>query len=67
MKLSEFDFEVQHRPGSKHINADVLSCHFSAAVHKDEVLKGSIEGDGETEVIVKHNVKTNFANKLYAL
>lgn len=48
LKLSEYDFEIQHRPGSKNVNADVLSRRVAAAVQKE----GSFEGDGETEAEV---------------
>jgi hypothetical protein len=34
LKLAEYDFEILHRPGKKHINADVLSRHVAAAVRK---------------------------------
>jgi hypothetical protein len=41
LKPSEYDFEIQHRPGSKHINADVLSCHVAAVVKNDSLPEGS--------------------------
>ena len=34
LKLTEYEFEIIHRPGKKHINADVLSRHVAAAVQK---------------------------------
>jgi hypothetical protein len=34
LKLAEYEFEVVHRPGKKHVNADVLSRHVAAAVRK---------------------------------
>jgi hypothetical protein len=49
LKLSEYDFEFQHKPGSKHINADVLSRHVAAAVQKDQAHGGNTERDGEKE------------------
>ena len=52
LKLSEYDFEIRHKPGSKHINADVLSRHVAAAVQRDQAHGGSTEGDGETEANV---------------
>jgi len=34
LKLTEYDFEILHRPGKKHVNADVLSRYVAAAVRK---------------------------------
>lgn len=51
LKLSEYDFEIQHRPGSKHINVDVLSRHVAAVVQNDQVPEGSV-GEKETEARV---------------
>jgi len=75
LKRSEYDFEIRHRPGSKHINADVVSRHVAAAVQKDQVPEGSVEGAGETEgrvsgskeLIGRSEAMTNFVNKLYVL
>lgn len=44
-KLSEYDFDIQHQPGSKHVNADVLSRHVAAFVRKCDA---SQEKDGDT-------------------
>jgi hypothetical protein len=37
LKLAEYDSDIQHRPGKKHINADVLSWHVATVVRKHEV------------------------------
>jgi hypothetical protein len=29
LKLSEYDFQIIHKPGKKHVNADVLSRHIA--------------------------------------
>lgn len=34
LKLAEYDFEILHQPGKKHVNADALSRHVAATVHK---------------------------------
>jgi hypothetical protein len=49
LKLSEYDFEIQHRPGSKHINEDVLSRHVAAVVQDDSLPEGSGQGDNGVE------------------
>jgi hypothetical protein len=36
LKLAEYDFEITHRPGKKHMNVDVLSGHVPAAVRKHD-------------------------------
>jgi transposase InsO family protein len=36
LKLAEYDFDIQHRPGKKHVNADVLSRHVATVVRKHE-------------------------------
>ena len=72
LKLSEYDFEIEHRPASKHINADVLSRHVAAAVQKDQALGGCIEGGGETgasvplskEIIVRAQDKEEFCQQI---
>jgi hypothetical protein len=47
LKLSQYDFKIQHRSGSKNVNADVFSRHVSAAGRKSEVQKnGTDEGEG---------------------
>jgi hypothetical protein len=38
LKLSEYEFEIIHKPGKQHINADVLSRHISAVNSKKDVL-----------------------------
>lgn len=44
-KLSEYNFDIRHQPGSKHVNADVLSCHVAAFVRKCDA---SQEKGGDT-------------------
>jgi hypothetical protein len=34
LKHADYEFEIMHRPGKKHLNADVLSRHVAAAVLK---------------------------------
>ena len=36
LKLSEYEFEVLHRPGKKHVNADVLSRHVATIVRNKD-------------------------------
>jgi hypothetical protein len=36
LKLSEYEFEVLHRPGRKHVNADVLSRHVATVVRNND-------------------------------
>jgi hypothetical protein len=52
LKLSEYDFEIQHRPGNKHINADILSRHVAAAVRKHTNQDDGTDARDETEVDV---------------
>jgi transposase InsO family protein len=60
-KLAEFDFEILHRPGRKHGNADALSrkpcrqCHWEEAEAMDqfvrEVTEVTTESDSTTEIV----------------
>jgi hypothetical protein len=45
LKLTEYDFEILHRPSKKHVNADVLSQYIAAAVHKLPEKHGDREAD----------------------
>jgi hypothetical protein len=36
LKLPEYEFQVMHRPGKEHVNADVLSRHVAAIVRKHD-------------------------------
>jgi hypothetical protein len=42
LKLAEYDFEILHRPGKKHTNADVLSRHVATAVRKQTELGDAV-------------------------
>jgi hypothetical protein len=45
LKLAEYDFEILHRPGKKHVNADVLSRHVSATVRNQNESSVKAEAD----------------------
>ena len=45
LKLEEYDFEILHPPGKKHVNADVLSRYVAAAVRKFPETHGDREAD----------------------
>jgi hypothetical protein len=52
LKLAEYDFEILHRPGKKHVNADVLSRHVVAAVRKRKESLTATETDVEQPEIM---------------
>lgn len=68
LKLSEYDFEIQQGPSSKHINADVLSRHVAAAVRKQEGTDTEDEAEVEVSLSRTHLAepwtKMNFVSKL---
>jgi transposase InsO family protein len=49
LKVAEYDFEILHRPGKKHVNADVLSRHVVAAVRKHNESHAAAEADVEPQ------------------
>ena len=53
LKLTEYDFEILHKPGKKHVNADVLSRHVAAVVPQPEGT--DTEGDEEAEISLSKN------------
>ena len=73
LKLAEYDFEVIHRPGKKHINADVLSRHVAATVSKlpdssEEVAADVKPMQGESltkEVIMQAQANDEFCQQVY--
>jgi len=54
LKLSELDFIVEHRPGSKIGHVDALSRHVGAVVHVDRLDK---------EFILREQQKNEFCTK----
>ena len=53
LKLTEYDFEILHKPGKKHVNADVLSRHVAAVVPQSEGT--DTEGEEEAEMSLSKN------------
>ena len=39
LKLAEYEFEIEHKPGKKHINADSLSRHIANVKPEEATLK----------------------------
>jgi len=72
-KIAQHDFEFVHRPGKKHINADILSRHVAAAVNKlpdsyEEVAADvkSLEGVSFTkEIIMRAQANDEFCQQFY--
>ena len=72
LKLAEYDFEILHRPGKKHVNADVLSRHVAAAVRKhvtspdtaDADIKPQAEILLSKEVIEQAQAKDEFCQRI---
>jgi hypothetical protein len=50
LKLFEYDFEIQNRPGSQHVKADVLSRHVAAVVQKREGTDTEEEAEAEVSL-----------------
>ena len=44
MKLSEYEFEIEHKPGKKHVNADSLSRHIASMKPEEATLKELSDG-----------------------
>jgi hypothetical protein len=47
LKLTEYEFEIEHKPGKKHVNADCLSRHIAFLKSDTETPK---EASGPSEV-----------------
>jgi hypothetical protein len=56
LKLSEYDLEIHHRPGSKQVNAEVLSRHVTAAVRKYQDPTGNRDEEAETSVYLSRKM-----------
>jgi hypothetical protein len=73
LKLAEYEFEVIHRPGKRHINTDVLSRHVAAAVSRlsdsvDEVavdVKNLAGVSLNKEVIMRAQADDEFCQQIY--
>jgi len=65
LKLTEYEFEIIHRPGKKHINADLLSRHVAAAVQKksESHIDTGVDVEPQAEVSLSKDVIKQ-ANKL---
>jgi len=72
LKLAEYEFKIIHRPGKKHINADVLSQHVAAAVKREvdhtvireRMLNRKQKSRSRKTLSDKPKARTNFASKL---
>jgi hypothetical protein len=53
LKLSEYEFEIIHKPGKKHINADVLSRHIATVQSAAEITVATDKLDLTRDTILK--------------
>ena len=51
--MQEYDFKIVHRPGQKHANADVCSCHPLPTTVHNEVRRDHDAGESDTTDAVK--------------
>lgn len=47
LKLSEYDFEIEHKAGKKHVNADCLSRHIASVSTEAGNRKSGDDDSGE--------------------
>jgi len=68
LEFSEFDFAVEHRPGSKIDHVDALSRHVGAVMHEDNLDKESIICEQQKdEFCTKHESGTYFSKRKFFL
>lgn len=63
LKLSEYEFDIIHKPGKKQINADVLSGHFATVHSTQEAAATTDDLDLTRDVILKEQPMTIVRNK----
>lgn len=72
LKFSEYEFEIIHKPGKKHINADVLSRHIASVQPTPEVtvdlMRETIFSEQQTGVCCqeqRNKLTTDSESKLF--
>lgn len=66
LKLAEYDFEIEHKAGKKHVNADCLSRHIAARNTPVKVREAVRDGDGAItrEVMFREQQKDSYCQEI---
>jgi hypothetical protein len=51
LKLSEYDFEIEHRAGNKHVNQDCVALHISSVARETGNRKSQDDESGEPSLV----------------
>jgi len=63
LKLSELDFLVEQKPGSKIGHVDALSCHVGAVMNKNSLDKERIPSEQQTDEFCSKQEPGTYSNK----